>query len=371
MKANFWRITLLSAALLTAAVLFTGMAPAGKPGGGGGGGSQPTGQIYYSDDSNSTVNQAIYMMNDDGSGKTQALPKLLWGDPSSKVYNGSRWWITISDPATGAYTGELYAYRYDGAALQTVQLTNVVPDGLFLRGPLSWSNDGNDSFLTVGANTNLGPATQMIVRLPITGDEIASLQAPLMAWDLQLVVETSDRSHRLAGWGFSPNADILAYMLDNYDIDDTGYASYVDSTILIRVLPTNPGDSPVDVPIYTGRAWAAGGKVLWSPNGSRIAFQSLDNWGQLVATIAPDGSGYTETDWHLTGVTTQALRATAWSPDSKELLILFDKTTKPWSGVISSNIYRAPATGGKPTLLTGDLPDGAERYPVAWFPLSP
>src|SRR5262245_47293349 len=69
---------------------------AGKPGGGG---PTHTSLIYYAF---WTTPSTTYQMNEDGTGKTQALPTGVSGTPSSKLYAGLRWWLTVGpDPVTG------------------------------------------------------------------------------------------------------------------------------------------------------------------------------------------------------------------------------------------------------------------------------
>lgn len=374
-KARWWMGASIAVTALCAAWNPDSGLAKGPPGGGGGG-SAPTSEIYFTLNGNSSVNAAEYVMNDDGSGKTQVLPNEWLGVPSSQLYDGSRWWLTIVNPDTGNADGNLYAFRYDGTSIQSVELTDTAADGVHLMGQ-QWSNDGQDSFVAAvaapGNATGSAPYNHSVVRLPIGASDIATLQVPLTAADLELVVEPEvvasvNSVPTLGGYGFSPNADILAYTRWNYDVDETGNATFVDATLWVRMLPTDPGGIPVDVPIYTGDA----SQPYWSPDGMQIAFDGehagLVGYNYGVATISPDGSGYALTDWHLNG----HMRVRGWSPDSKELLI-FLGGQKPVKGVstFTYDIVRAPAGGGNATVLTGDLSATTDKYPLAWFPLIP
>jgi len=96
-------------------------------------------------------------MYEDGTGKTQALPTGVFGFPSSKVYDGSRWWLTLLD-AAGDGHGEIFAFRDDGSP--PVQLTSCSPGGVFPGGWFgtspNWSNDQQDSFVTIDAAADRG-----------------------------------------------------------------------------------------------------------------------------------------------------------------------------------------------------------------------
>ena len=94
----------------------------------------------------------------------------------------------------------------------------------------------------------------------------------------------------------------------------------------------------------------------WSPDGSKIAYQSSASGG--IATIAPDGSGFLQ-------LTSRYIEEKpVWSPDSQH--IAFTRwffSNKGGSTTISQDILRIPAAGGKTKNLTEDIDDA---FTLGW-----
>jgi hypothetical protein len=333
-------------------------ASAGKPGGGG---STATGQIYFTMDDG--PNDAIWRIDDNGSGKVQVLPTGVFGVPSSRVYGDSRWWLTFgADPVTGAT--EIFSFRDDGSP--PVQLTAVGPAIGFVGPAVTdprWSNDGQDTFVSVhGYATINGVEGANLFRLPIVGD-IGAMQdlglLPLTPADCEVILPPRGNPYHLPAYSWSPHASTLAY-IEQYD--DSG--NTIDRTIRVRVLPVDPGDLVIDVPIYTHEDLIGG--PVWSPDGSRIAFNTSNSsaWGG-VWTVRPDGTGAVQV---LRNSGTMSYGCSHWSPNSQHLLL---RTVKARLGDWYYHIARMPAGGGTPTVLTKDLPQEASKWTLGWFPLSP
>ena len=319
------------------------------------GGATHTSRIYYSQFT-PAVN---YQMYEDGSNKaTVALPQGVVAMPSSKVYGGSRWWMTTDiDPTTGF--AELFAYREDG--LSPLQLTKSGPDVFVSLGRARWSNDGQDRFVTFHADTTVGGS---LSRLWITADNIAAIQAgglKFTAADFEFVLPDS---LGYFDYSWSNNDGMLAYLKFNYD----NAGNIISRTIWVRSL-TNP---PSDVPIHTrtnaeGTIMSTGGgnHFQWSPDGSRIAFSTYNSrsYGG-VWTILPDGTLPVKVKTN-SGVMSYTSRG--WSPDGKELLLhtIKDRGGGTWY----YNLARMPAGGGTLNTLTSDLEQTRDKTAVNWVPL--
>jgi hypothetical protein len=323
---------------------------AAKPGGGGGGVTH-TSQIYFG------YQGAIWRMFEDGSGKTQALPDGVSGVPSSQVYDGSRWWLTLSevDGETSGTSWELVAFRDDGTS---VQITACAAGGVYLNpnAQPAWSNDQLDTFVSISAAADLDDQglKNYVVRLPIIGD-IELMQdlglLPLTASDCEFVLPPQID---LTDYAWSSDPSKLAYKMINLD----GDGREVDHTIWVRTLPADPDDEAVDQPIYTAARMFLG---AWSPDSAHISFSRPNSrtWGG-VWTIRPEGSGAVQV---ATNSGTMTFYSHGWSPDSRELLIQSVKTSIDG---YKYQLARMPAGGGKLTVLTSDLaPDSKVSF--GWF----
>jgi hypothetical protein len=365
-----------AAAVLVVVTGLTGLwglnlATAGRPGGGG---ATHTSTIVYS------YQNAVYRMYEDGTGKTQVLPTGVAGIPSSKVYGGSRWWLTLAD-ALGDGHAEIFAFREDGSP--PVQLTACSPGGVYPGGnfqdPPSWSNDLQDTCVTINATADIeGDPTHhnYVIRLPIIGD-IGWMESqgllPLTAADCEFILPAKPPNPGDPGqfaetypWIYTCSSDPseVAYLVTNYRADGStsGY------TIWVRTLPDVPGDPPVDVPIYTAPKLKLY-PFSWSHDGNRIAFYTYNTstYGGTW-TINPDGSGAVKVG---SNSGTQNLYPNAWSPDSSELLLFTEKISIDISKY-QYQLARMPAGGGRQTVLTGDLLATSQKSSAGkWFPLTP
>ena len=340
--------------------------PAAKPGGGGGGNVTHTSQIYYS---TYRVPTTIYQMYEDGSGKTAALPPEVLGLPSSRLYNGQRWWLMSlelpgSDP--NALIAEVFAYR-PGLA-EPIQLTDLTAHGVGGGDQPQWSNDLLDSSATLHVNWDVDGDTVRevcIIRLPITDATIEAIAAgaPLLTdedCEILLTVpyqQPGDTTTYAFRYAASSDPSELAYLM--YNLDGNGNA--IDATLWIRA--ATPG-GPIDVPLHTDRI----GAFRWSHDGTEFLFSTPNtssSYGGLWR-INADGSGLSKLKSN-TGTMTYGLGPI--SPDDGEVIVhsIKDRGFGRWY----YNINRMPVTGGTLVNLTGDLDQSLGKFADAWVPLNP
>src|SRR5262245_28256709 len=285
---------------------------AGKPGGGGSG---HTSLIYYSF---WTTPSTTYQMYEDGTGKTQALPTGVNAVPSGRLYGGSRWWLTVDpDPVTGF--DEIFAIRADGSA--AVQLTAAGPDGLDFAQDPQWSNDLQDTFVTVNVGTSTGT---FLCWLPVSGADVAAIQAgllpPLQGADIESILpphtgpDPNYWPHVAWVYSWSNQPGKLAYLVYNFDSAGNG----TGTTVWVRDYGTSFSNPPTDTPIFTGKI-PGNNNLFWSHDGSKIAFHALNtsSWGG-VWTVRPDGTGAVRV---VSNNTSTDYGPCGWSPDSSQLLV--------------------------------------------------
>jgi hypothetical protein len=332
----------LLAAALAALLLNTSLG--GKPGGGGGGsGDTGGGTIYFE-------NSYIFStMNSDGSGKTPlSIPA---GEPSRVLHGGHRWFLaTLEIPGetypNGDTRHELFAYSDDAIYVQLTNQPDVQADNG--GGTVRWAMaDGVVSWIARRWNPVTGDVVDGgIYAAEVVFDELGVpglLQeplAPLVPLALVLVDNGSyfggDLGPDISSHDWAPvGMDFIVH--DRLNWAELWVADAV-SGITARMLATNHANWPV-----------------WSPDGTRIAFQSSAG----IDTIAPNGgSRKTIIKWG----PTYTVFAPRWSPTGSHLTyVWWDRSALP-QGVW--DIYRVTAGGGGKTNLTKDI--GNTPFAVGW-----
>src|SRR5687768_2701995 len=99
--------------------------------------------------------------------------------------------------------------------------------------------------------------------------------------------------------------------------------------------------------------------VAYSPDGQQIAHVN-NMTGQFNLWTIPSGGGYPR---QLTSYTDNTVRAAAWSPNGKHLLIQADQ-----NGDEQHQLYLVGAEGGWPEALTNNLQAQHNLAVRAWSP---
>ncbi len=328
----------------------------------------PPGTIYYL---LSGSEAAIWGMKADGSDKFLELPISLLNEPgiemegtpqpSQRVYDGSRWWLTIRrfgqgriDLISGLPWTELYAFRpvvqADGSpGVQWVQLTDLYPDVLPIGHPsfTRWSNDADDSFVSfIGIDQSDG--SESLYRINLSFDLIeeaadAGYWTPLQLGDpvLEQAISGTPVARLGTAGDWSPDGTQAAM----FDIHG------------LRVWPVGASE-----PHWLSTTALYGS---WSPDGLEIACtdQDEDRNPQLL-TVAPNGVFQRIL---LSGVAYREFYAMpCWSPDSEHLVFRYGK----WGTGAGTRdyIYRIPAAGGRVVNLTKDLDPDRTKTLLGWVP---
>ena len=347
-------------ALALVALVATGT-EAAKPGGGGGGGTGG-GTVYYSSQG------GAWSMNSDGSGKT-LLPVGNAFDgtppqPSRLLHGGFRWFLQRRQVAgtypSGAGRVEIFAVRGDGNELYTRQLTDS-PDhqltlgGTWLPGDVGISEVGHE-WLAGGDCSNppypqfnpcvIGGGIYSVGVHFAPDGNVDSLPAdpggPVV--DIELYVDGGGTTRTNAMWhDWSPNsAEIVHTFEKEPPLITRGSRIVVVATGVSRVLTDN-GIMP-----------------RWSPDGSKIAFHRYGG----IWTIAPAGTGLTQI---LSYPNQYQVRSAYWSPTGSHVIYYRVKPGCPLCSPPTpdvGDVYRATATGGSLTNLTGDVL--ADARPLDW-----
>ncbi len=332
-----WRMLGTAAAVM---LLSAGLTLSAPPTTGGTGG----GTIYFENSPTFTT------MNSDGSGKTP-LP-ILGGEPSYALHGGRRWFLGTREIIgttypNGATRHELFAYSDDGVT--SVQLTTQsdlqADKG---GGTTRWAMaDGMVSWIArrwdAGGNVVDGGIYSAAVAFDrVTGNVLGLVQQPLDPLVPLALVLRNDGSY--FDGGLSPDISSHDWAPDGLDIvhdrlnwDELWVADAV-SGVTVRILATDHANWPV-----------------WSPDGTRIAFQSSAG----IDTIAPNGgSRNTIIKW----APTYSVSSPRWSPTGSHLTYRWwDRRLLP-QGVF--DIYRATAFGGGKTNLTKDI--GNAPFVIGW-----
>ncbi len=361
--------------------------PAGGPpgqgggnGGGGGGGNPPAGTVYFR---LCCGEVQIYSMAPDGSNKT-ALPGNVLGDwvafdVSRDLHGDRRWFLSVRnvpgefypyDPLPGngidelAPRREIFAVRDDGDELFTVQLTDQ-PD----------LEIGGDFFGEFGA----GPG---VVRWGVGDLEVSWVAR---RWDLvaQTVVEggiyvtdiTFDGAGNVVGLVGQPVSPLVSEILvvgddgilepdigghdwapDGSQIVYKNTASQLVIADLVAGTSLLPTENPATFPV-------------WSPDGSRIAFQRAVFGGSIV-TITVDGSQEKVIVKSRSGGNATFIGTPQWAPTGNHILYSEGPRVLDFDCVDRRDVFRATDQGKSKANLTTDLDTtffcGTPASPMAW-----
>ncbi len=251
----------------------------------------------------------VWQMNGNGSGKAPALPLTYLGRPSSRLYNGSRWWLYPKDMDGIGETldFELFAFRFvpDGSEYgryEEVQLTDLTQFGYSLKwnsDEIQWSNDGTDAFCSVlvGATTSVQLYPRWCVcRFPTFPELFDDPAHPKMRFaDGEVGLDDSDRTDDVLDkpwwypgeYSWSPSGTQIAY---SHAIEGSNYK--------LRIKTLAPHLGYYDVPLSSQRVEKLS-NVSWSPDGQRICFYGWirGSGGSLRSgdwTVRPNGQELTQ-----------------------------------------------------------------------------
>ena len=331
-----WRMLGAATAVL---LLGAGLTNAAPPGGTGGG------TIYFEN------SYAVATMNSDGSAKT-ALP-IPEGEPSHVLLRGHRWFLqTRKIPGqtypNGVTRQELFAFRDDGNELFTVQLTNQADlQADYGGGTRRWAMaDGEVSWIARRwdlGNVVAGGIYAAAVAYDGNGNVVGLVQQPTVPL-VPLALVFGDASAYFGG-NLAPDIFSHDWAPDGLKIVHDRRSNLAELWVAdavsgntVRILATDHANQPV-----------------WSPDGTRIAFQSSAG----IDTVAPNGgSRSTIIKW----APTYGVFSPRWSPTGSHLTYSWWDRRSPPQGVW--DIYRATSSGGGRTNLTKDI--GGTPSVIGW-----
>ena len=272
-------------------------------------------------ETNRDGNAEIYIMNPDGTQQTN-----LTNDPSADynpVWSPDGTKIAFNSDRDG--NGEIYVMGADGS--DPTNLTNHADDDWF---PVWAPNGGKIAFMTDREST--GP--------PILNNS-PKIIIPL--FDIEIFVMNADGSGQTnltndPAWdgypSWSPDSSRIAFQTDR------------DGGPVVLVLPEDLGyeiySVNADGSSPTRLSWSPQDDMYpcWSPDGSKIAFQSDRDGNNEIYTMNPDGSGQTRLTNH-----PDIDSMPTWSPDGD--WIAFHSFRDG-----NAEIYRMTAAGLTKTRLT-------------------
>ncbi len=328
----------------------------GGGGGGGddGGGGGPAGTIYFA--TGFSFGGPLNTMDGDGANKAP-LPGDVHGDPSHALHGDQRWYLEVQFITGEFYPDgderrELFAVTEAGGTVQLTDQADLEPMPSVTFGATRWTPD--DAFVSwvglrwdpiSGMPVDAGVYVAEVAYDATSGDVIGLAAQPIdpmvptaFVADFSEVWRPVVRTH-----DWSPDQSAIVY--DTVDWE-------------LFTADSSTGDS---FPLLVGTF--VEGWPVWSPNGSKIAFQT-GSGAPSIATINPDGSGFKK----IIRRTGQAgAGIPAWSPTGEHLIYR-------WNGSIlgddRADTYRASASGSGKTNLTADIDTrwlrGTPTTPIAW-----
>jgi hypothetical protein len=313
----------------------------------------------------------MWTMGSDGADKTLLV---VAGEPSRLLHGGFRWFLQRRPvPGTypnGAGRNEIFAVRGDGNEAFTRQLTDSpVVDAyhggqpLTLTGTATWL-PGDVGISDIAREWDAdavggcppppypqpnpcvvdGGIYSWNVTFDADGNVASPPQdagAPIAAFELS-PDGNGETWPNANSHDWSPDAEEIVYGVRVGALSSSGISAVVVATGQVRVL-TDDG---------------VGGR--WSPDASRIMFGRYNS----VWTIVPDGTGLQRI---LAGQGSYNVAAGSWSPTGSHVTYyrynpgcaLCQPSVSPLG-----DVYRATASGGSRTNLTGDV--AADARPRGW-----
>jgi hypothetical protein len=314
----------------------------------GGSGSTGGGTIYFN------AASGFSAMNSDGSAKI-ALPVAQWSEPSRVLHGGHRWFLQVQDvPTEGTYPlshsvyntrRELFAVRDDGGSLQLTNQLDLEANSETLASARWMPGDAQISWIArrwgVSEVIAGGVYTANVV-YDVAGNIIGlSAQPSAPSISLSLVPwsgtggywDGGDNAPDIRSHDWDPNGTQVVY--DRFSQRELHIASYSSNRLL---LAGNGVVAPV-----------------WSPDNTLIAFGSSGG----IDTISPAGTG-------LKNIVKNGARNSVyypqWSPTGSNLVYQWQDHSRGFP--YPTDIYRATATGGSATNLTGDI--SGYVFPIGW-----
>jgi hypothetical protein len=309
----------------------------------------PAGTIYFWAD-DSMGHQGVWEMSADGSERNRLLnfvPSPT--EPSHDFHGGHRWFLDVSviagtypdgDPQRG-----LFAVDDVGMDVSLVVQADLEPFH-----SVRWTRHDSDGFVSFVAqrwDLELGKVQEAGIYIaqvafdPDTGDVSGIVQGSvsLLLTTGTFVDQNGDTRPDIRGHDWSPNGAAIVY-------DTTADELFVEDV-----------DTGQSLLLTTERA----SDPAWCPDGSRIAFNLIPPNGGLsdIATVRPDGSDLTTIIRSRSGGNVRGVSQARWSPTGAHLIY------SSFGGIDDPvDIYRATASGGSKTNLTGDIDDYVK--PLAW-----
>ncbi len=277
--------------------------------------------------------------------------------------------LAASSPAHAAFPGQNGRIACSGSLAEpvsasgsTLELFDINPDCTDERRLMNnetsdfnprYSADGKKIVFVKDNQVWTANADGTDERGPLTGP---SAVAPAVA--------SGGASTFVGGW--SPDGSKITF-LSTRDGNFEVYTMNADGSN-----PTNLSNNPP--PMGGPASRGSDSQPAWSPDGTRIAFQSGRGGNPGIYTMNPDGSG-------VTAVTTGASEESApsWSPDGKQLVFHSDQDAPTRTNATGRNleIYRTNSDGtGQATRLTfsdfsGGGPAAAPDLDLTGFDLFP